>query len=441
MLGNRWLPGSTGTPLQVTIALALVVAPLAGAVGSVVYVPDREAKIVPDAVEAGHRFAAAIAVDEGHAVFGSPYNDGGGEVLVYERTNEGRALEATLPSPGDGAKFGEALSLDGDRLLVGAPLENVDDGYGAGAAYLYEETSDGEWERLQRFVSTDPENLDRFGAAVELAGELIAVGEPADDRDDRDGGDFGSDGAVHVFRSDGTGYEHEAKLAPPADDDAERLGLSVEIHDGTLIVGGPDDGEGIATPGAVFVYAETEEGWRFTRQIDPPPLSDTINFGQRLAVEGDTLIVGSPGPETWTCCSLLVTGPKGQAFAYTQDDGRWTYEAELLPAMQTPASRHGAAVALEGETAYVAGPMAPMEDAEGLVSVFERTAGVWHQTGQIQHEDAESWDQLGKAIAVEDGVLFAAAPGDDEAGHRAGSVYVFANEAPEVSLPAASGPS
>lgn len=101
---------------------------------------------------------------------------------------------ATLVTPGTRSTAGSAIALDGDRLVVGVPLDDSD-GDDAGAAYLFE--FDGTaWSVPQRLRPSSPlREGDRFGASVAVSGPRIFVGAP---RDDMDGMDSGT---VHVFES------------------------------------------------------------------------------------------------------------------------------------------------------------------------------------------------------------------------------------------------
>ncbi|MDA1266105.1 MAG: hypothetical protein O2816_13575, partial [Planctomycetota bacterium] len=75
-------------------------------------------------------FATAVALDAGRMMVGQPHrDDGSGRVYLHERLGGVWSATATLtPSTGrPGDTFGEALVLDGDRLVVGS-------GGGGGAA-------------------------------------------------------------------------------------------------------------------------------------------------------------------------------------------------------------------------------------------------------------------------------------------------------------------
>jgi hypothetical protein len=97
-------------------------------------------------------------------------------------------------APGDG--FGASVSRSGDRLAIGAPGfdriggETIED---AGAVFVFRRVG-VEWVEESTLTAPDPRPGDRFGAAVTLERELLAVGAPGD-------------GAVYTFRWNGTAWE------------------------------------------------------------------------------------------------------------------------------------------------------------------------------------------------------------------------------------------
>lgn len=96
-------------------------------------------------------FGAAVAVSGNTVAVGAPGDEvasfaGRGSVFVFERdlggdNNWGVQPAVLAPDGLAGDAFGSALALEGNLLLVGAPL--VDDGADQGAAYLYSRNAGG----------------------------------------------------------------------------------------------------------------------------------------------------------------------------------------------------------------------------------------------------------------------------------------------------------
>lgn len=414
------------SPLSVVWTILVVaglmsLAPAAASIGHALPTMSQDDKLIPDDVEPGDRFAQAIAVDDDHLVLGDTGDRENGQVYIYDRSGDALTLEATLTAPDGTKNMGESLALQGSTLVVGAPSTDVGDSFAAGVALVYEEISDGTWEHAETLAAPDPGGIERYGSSLALEDDLLVVGEPEDELP----GEWDSNGAVHIYEHDGSGYILDGSLFPPDDPDRERFGFTLALHDGTLLVGAPED-ETEAGDGAIYVYEPVPDGWEETDRLVPPGGSEARAFARAMDVADGTLVVGAPGPQAQICCSPLLSGPQGQAFVYTlDDDGSWTYEQELQPALATSGSSHGLSVAVDGDAVYVAAPSAPRDMVVGTVSVFKDTETGWHQTDQVLADDPASGDQLGLPVAAHDGTLLASAPGDDEAGHNAGAVYLF----------------
>src|SRR5690606_7608263 len=102
-------------------------------------------------------------------------------------------------------RFGESISLDGETLAVGAPLDD-DGGSATGAVYLFSRNG-GAWSEDQKLtpesldLMLDPIASDLFGTDVDLCGDYLAVGAPGDD--DNLGVNLFNTGAFCVYENAG----------------------------------------------------------------------------------------------------------------------------------------------------------------------------------------------------------------------------------------------
>ncbi|MDP6838135.1 MAG: hypothetical protein QF724_04295 [Planctomycetota bacterium] len=122
------------------------------------------------------KFGQAVDMDEEVLVIGSRGVTSpvalGGSVHIYSVNDVGIPKQATLFSPAgvhdDG--FGASVALDGDRLLVGAPLSS-----GGGAVYRYQRTVRG-WEYTDMLQASAPEG--KFGKALAACDGRALIGGP-----------------------------------------------------------------------------------------------------------------------------------------------------------------------------------------------------------------------------------------------------------------------
>lgn len=127
-------------------------------------------------------FGSSLAIEDGTLVVGVPgfLRQGSAHVFRFNAVAgrwEGRQRLTGAGPPGiDGDAFGAALDLDGDALAVGAPADRAK-GFLAGAAYLFRRNSlTGLWGGRERLIASDGTAEDSFGASVGVQGDQLLTG-------------------------------------------------------------------------------------------------------------------------------------------------------------------------------------------------------------------------------------------------------------------------
>jgi len=132
-----------------------------------------------------------------------------------------------FPDPTTFSAFGSAVAITSSvlfetRIAIGAPGRDLH-----GKVLTYE-ISGGQWELAQELSPVEGETFDRFGGAVALAGDRIVVGADGDDFEG-DGGDIADAGSVYFFHNiSGLWFRNDRKtLRSPSSGD--RFGSAVAI--------------------------------------------------------------------------------------------------------------------------------------------------------------------------------------------------------------------
>ena len=139
--------------------------------------------LVPSGSENDDNFGYSIALDGGRALIGAPHwGNGDAAVYVFELVGSSwTEVQELIPGDiGFGDAFGEELALDGDRILISSPFDNLGGLSSAGSVYVYEETG-GLWSQAAKFTAVVPEAAEFFGHSLDLAGDLAFVGAPYGD--------------------------------------------------------------------------------------------------------------------------------------------------------------------------------------------------------------------------------------------------------------------
>ena len=102
-----------------------------------------------------------------------------GRTYLYKLNADGTAqLTATInsPTPTYYGYFGYSVSLDGDRLAVGAYSENSETATKAGVAYVYKVKADGSATLLEVLTHPNGKQDDYLGMSVGVSGRNVVTG-------------------------------------------------------------------------------------------------------------------------------------------------------------------------------------------------------------------------------------------------------------------------
>jgi hypothetical protein len=301
----------------------------------------RQARItVVDGGVADH-FGAAVAVAGDALVVGAPGTDVGfatdqGAAYVFERQAGTWTRRARL-APGSSsayAAFGAQVAIDGDRALVGAPLEGPAIGVHQGAAYMFRR-SNGSWALETRFEPPNPVGS-RFGTALalDLSTAVVTSG-------------FG----VNIFTFRDGIWTQTAQLASP-EAISDRFGAAIGLKNGVLVVGAPSAPAASGQRnGAVYAYVDAgAAGWLQEAKLDGGAAAQVFSFGTTLAIHDGRLAVGLME-------SLGTPGSSGPAIQlFHRSATGWEREGRDLNFGDDLIFAEGPIQDLSGDTLVVGGP-------------------------------------------------------------------------------------
>ena len=162
-----------------------------------------------------------------------------GSVYVYKRQGNSWNLTTTLIAPNgkSGDEFGSSVALNGENIVVGAESYNYGNQVSQGAVYVFKEQSSGRgtsnWKQAAKLIAQDGEGGDHFGSSVDINGNRIVVGAYLDDVDS----DGYFQGSTYLFEESQGVWEQFAKLTAEDGTRGDNFGNSVAISDETIIVG------------------------------------------------------------------------------------------------------------------------------------------------------------------------------------------------------------
>ena len=353
----------------------------------------------------GDRFGEAVGISGDLVIVGDPRSDVGasdaGSVYVFDRQSGQLIHQLHNPSPAPFDFFGADVAIDGQTIVIGAYLDDMVT-TDAGAVYIYDAVT-GELQHTLSQSAGGP--FSYFGASVDIHGNRLAVGVSHDDNLGQD------DGKAFVF--DVTNASLIYELENPTADNFDYFGQSIAISADHLVVGAHRDDLGQVSAGAAHVYDLSDGSLLHTLANPSPNLSD--NFGFDVDIDGANILVGVYRDDT---------GARDAGIAYQFD----AHSGNLLHTFTNPdpsiIDYFGHSVSISSASATVG---AYWDDVAALDSgtVYRFDPMVGNALGDLFGSAPSSFDYFGQAVAAEGDNLIVGAPLDDTSGPDSGIVYVF----------------
>ncbi len=409
-----------------------------------------------------------------------------------------QAIRAQLPqyylkAPNADAedRFGTAIAISGDTVVIGAPNESSDgsspednSALNAGAVYVFVRTTDAAqtaagaavWTLQAYLKAPNPDITQAFGLTVAIEGDTIVLGAPFTINNNANG----SGGSVYVFvRSNAAAqrapeaavWTLQAHLKAANEEATDGFGYSVAIAGDTVVVGTPSEDSDGSSPadnsaeeaGAAYVFVRTSDAahrapgaavWTQQAYLKAANADAGDLFGETVVISGDIAVVGAPREDS------NGSGPDDNSksnagavyvFVRTSVQGlpTWSQEAYLKGNPPNHSDFFGAVLAIDGNTLVVGYPgedgrVGPYLINSGAAYVFVRTstpeAPIWTEQGYLKAANAELNDSFGTSVAIDGDTVVIGAGTEDSDGsgpadnsiEDAGAAYVFVRTTDET---------
>ena len=358
-----------------------------------------------DGEETGDQFGWSVAVDGDTVVVGAHAFDGE-DASNSTLVNSGAAYVITKPD----------TDANGDGSTDWTDWNSLDD--------------DGRAGLTAKLTPTVPEAYAFFGGSVALDDSTLVIGSRL-----ADVGGWLSAGAAYVFTKANGAWTQQAKLTASDGLSLAYLGYSVVVDGDTVLAGalGSDRSFGRTGNGSAYVFAKPASGWadgNETAKLTASDLQPSDYFGFSVALDGDTAVIGARqhnGPGTGA--------GSGAAYVFTRESGVWGEKAKLTASDAAAGDNFGVSVAVEDDTVVVGSWQDDDNDRNsGSAYVFTKPALGWagtFETLKLTAPDGAANDRFGWSVAVDlddqrgDLALVGAYSDDIATGMDAGSVHVL----------------
>lgn len=291
-----------------------------------------------DSWERDH-FGYSVDVDGDTLVVGAPSNANGGyrrgAVYVFVKSGdtwtETQKLGASDASDSD--EFGWSVSLDGDRLLVGARAGDKPGAQNSGTAYFFDRAG-GVFTQTQEVWAGDGAAVDYFGHRVDLDGDVAVVGCHGND-------DFGTGtGSAYIYRNNAGTWSQEKKLRPGTLDSLDYFGYDVAIEGDVVVCGAQGWDGNFSSQGAVFIYRKVGANWIYDQYF--PGVHDGGQFGHSVELQNGLLLAGANR-------GAGLQPEAGDAVLLVDNGNTFNAIARVLARDGVTGDRFGASVAMDGD--------------------------------------------------------------------------------------------
>lgn len=193
----------------------------------------------------------------------------------------------------------------------------------------------------------------------------------------------------------------------------DNFGQAVALSGNTAMVGANQPPWGSNGKGAVYVFTRLNGVWSQSQKLVASNGATGDEFGCSVAIDGTTAVIGACGRN----------GGIGSAYVFTESSGIWNQTQELTA---SGADYFGYSVAISGSTIIVGAPWSsPTFGYQGTAYVFTPSGSTWTQAAQLTASDAASGDDFGWSVGIDGstaivGASLASAPATNQ-----GAAYIF----------------
>ncbi len=186
-------------------------------------------------------------------------------------------------NPFDSNTFGESIVYEDGKVLANDRNDNTH-GDNIGQVYLFDA---GSFSLLRTFDDPTPTERDNFGNWIAMDENHVLIGDRFDDT-------MGTDvGQAHLF--DATTGQLLTTFNDPTPTDRDQFGRVVAIDGNRVLVGAWSDDTNGENQGQAYLF---DLAGSLLQTFDDPTPTTQDNFGRRLAMQGNRIVIGAPGDDS-----------------------------------------------------------------------------------------------------------------------------------------------
>lgn len=219
------------------------------------------------------------------------------------------------------------------------------------------------------------------------------------------------------------GWTQRQKITSTPRGVVAQFGNAVAINGNTMVVGARFDSTTASQAGAAYVYVLNGSTWTQQAVLLANDGANDDKFGYSVAISEDTIVVGAYQDD-----SPLSNG--GSAYVFVRNGTTWSFQQKLTSSDGVADDEFGNAVGITGEVIVVGSHFVNIlgtSDA-GSAYIFRRTGTTWTRVQKLLPTAGAFGvfgNYFGESVAVSGNNIVVGATGDNTPETAAGAVYVF----------------
>ena len=263
-----------------------------------------------------------------------------------------------------------------------------------------------------KIVASDGDLDDRFGKAVSLSENWLAIGA---NRDDDNGSNSGS---VYIYNYENSQILEEHKILAFDGDYSDYFGKSLAIDNNWLVVGALYDDVNGEKSGSVYVYYYDGIDWQFHTKLIPPDGAPYDRFGYSVDIDDDYIVVGAVYDDD-------MGEDSGSVYLYTNESDSWVLKTKLYSSNHEEGDFFGFSVSININRLAVGSVYNDQNGINsGSVTLF-KYENDWEEQQIILAPDGQEYDLFGNDVDIYNNRMIIGAFHKDDEYMNSGSVYIY----------------
>ena len=307
---------------------------------------------------------------------------------AQEIVTENFRIQASDGELGD--RFGSSIAISNNIIAVGSRSDFLNDGPDtfSGSAYLFDATTG---VQLHKLVPSNAQDFEGFGLSIDIDNGTVIVGAP---------GNF----SAYIFNAS-TGHE----VGRLSDFGFGQYGFSVALDDGIAAIGDPGT---FTNTGGAYTY-NIFSGEPIAQLLaDDSEIDDT--FGFAVAIQSGIVAVSAIGNNSFIGAVYIFDAHTGSQIT------------KIVPPKAVPNTYFGYSLDMNNETIAI-GAVGNSDHGLASGAVYLYDLSNYTLISKITASDATEFDQFGSSVALSDTTLVVGARWSE----NSGAAYLYSLDTEE----------